>query len=80
MGETLKPCPFCGGSTIIVMKTMYGYGHTVSCDDCTAMVASAAEPPIDSERDAVSIWNTRAKPILKRIERQPIQVEAEANE
>lgn len=56
----LAPCPFCGGVTILVEKTMYGHGHTASCDDCSAMVVSTAEPPIDSERDVIAAWNSRA--------------------
>ena len=54
---TLEPCPFCGGSKIDVEVvhvdsfTLY----SVACADCDAERASD-----ESEKDAISSWNTRA--------------------
>jgi Lar family restriction alleviation protein len=64
-GIALKPCPFCGCSNLVIERTLYGYGHYVGCDECTANVVSCVKPPLNSERDAREMWNRRTAIIQK---------------
>ena len=64
-GKKVEPCPFCGQSPRISKRQDEDlWSHnlvewtTVSCSDCDVSFSS----PPDSERDAVSQWNTRANP------------------
>lgn len=65
MSEELKKCPFCGGETEMGKS---GFGPVdepsviafvdVTCKDCGAMAMK------DTEAEAVTAWNTRAKSAL----------------
>src|SRR5574344_2483038 len=59
MSEELKPCPFCGAKTALVMdKTWTGQGWrcVIKCLGCGASIG--VHP---TEEQAVDAWNTRAK-------------------
>lgn len=81
MAETLKPCPFCGNPPverrIVEMYPAdadwpageYDAHYTIACDDCGIDMG-------DEYRDeVVANWNRRAKPVLKRVERQPLHID-----
>lgn len=51
----LKPCPFCGGTT--VLPTIYGYNVRewgVLCNNCDAWIEGYS-----TELEAITAWNTR---------------------
>lgn len=50
----LKPCPFCGGEEIEIIKGHDGTTCWVSCGECGAQVDSAAE-----YNEIIKEWNTR---------------------
>lgn len=58
----LKPCPFCGGSGHIIIKTwdIFTHGAIVECNDCGARTR-LVEPDCNyAARDkAVELWNKR---------------------
>lgn len=56
----LLPCPFCGGTNLVSEKAIYGYGHSIGCDDCSASLWSDAEPPLNSKVQAREAWNRRS--------------------
>jgi len=58
--EALAPCPFCGSTELVVAPAMFGHGHTVSCDGCTANLMDTAVPPFHSRQRAIAAWNRRA--------------------
>jgi hypothetical protein len=58
--ENLLLCPFCGGKAKFELGGFCRVGEdvmsgTVQCDDCWAIIYG------DTERDAISRWNRRAK-------------------
>jgi Lar family restriction alleviation protein len=58
MTETLKPCPFCGGTDIDTHFSLDGAGNvTTGCMDCGASGPETATP--DEEKGAEA-WNRRA--------------------
>lgn len=58
--ETLKPCPFCG-STSIEKTEKYVNGSLslsfIQCSECLAAVSYSNDACMSS---AIEIWNTRA--------------------
>jgi len=54
MGEELKPCPFCGGADVNIIRPANGAGPYVMCLTCTS--AGPQKP----ESLAVAGWNSRA--------------------
>jgi Lar family restriction alleviation protein len=67
----LKPCPFCGGSKILIHRRdvepqqdpWYGQKNEliVECDDCAATLFNKYfHDGFYNESDAVSAWNKRA--------------------
>lgn len=63
MSETLKPCPFCGGSgTMRKRREVYGTFCCAECSECGAMTRGVYS--MDDERaesSAAKIWNRRAE-------------------
>lgn len=55
----LKPCPFCGGEPMRLMRTytMPSETYLVYCQDC-----NAEGQPCRTEAEAVEAWNRRATP------------------
>jgi len=85
MAETLKPCPFCG-KTPVERRVVELYPadadgpagefdahHTIACDDCGIDMSG------EYRDDVAAAWNRRTRPALKRVERQPIQFDGDAN-
>jgi len=59
MSEELKPCPFCGGTNIVLFKIRDG--KRVGCADCGAAARQTFHGPNgDTDQRAASRWNTRA--------------------
>lgn len=64
MGCELKPCPFCGGEASVST----GYQNTtpptalryVECIEC-----AAASDMLDTEEEAIAMWNRRHEPLTK---------------
>ena len=60
--ETLLPCPFCGGEAV-VEKWVNSY-----CGNIMSVVCDADDCPVrpraqyGHKQDAITAWNTRAKP------------------
>jgi hypothetical protein len=52
MGETLRPCPFCGGEARVQYQ---GGFHSVRCK----VPACAGEAGWGSEAKAIAAWNRR---------------------
>ena len=59
MTEKLKPCPFCGGSNVVVQKTPSGgktkFSYSVVCEDCWIWTDMS-----DIEAKVINVWNRRA--------------------
>ena len=51
MSEELKPCPFCGGKSI-----MNGY-RFIFCSDCRAIIDHLC-----NQENGITAWNRRAEP------------------
>lgn len=69
-GETLKPCPFCGGCNISKMKGRRANGEPwpyIRCDDCDAV----AEP---------DIWNRRSTSSSEDVRREALEEAAKVAE
>ena len=62
MSEELRPCPFCGGSNIIIEEAL----ETLYCDDCGCELAE----------DFGGNWNTR--PIEDALQARIAELEAES--
>ena len=60
----LKPCPFCGNSSIIMSNRPdeNGYWFMVSCPYCSASTTEFSEPI-----DAAFAWNQRHSPYPNRV-------------
>lgn len=56
MGDALKPCPFCGGEARFDDMEMQVQCTTRSCTGQARMFDTAAQ--------AITAWNTRARPII----------------
>ena len=65
--EDVKPCPFCGGTKIVVQELDDDSGvpasidstyFSVWCSSCSATIASFDDT---SEQKAIEHWNTRVK-------------------
>ncbi len=54
--ESLKPCPFCGGEAKAQEGFPYERSPGVECASCPAEITQA------SLSDAITAWNTRARP------------------
>ena len=58
MSETkLKPCPFCGGKSVV---TWWHGKYCVQCTDCGVIVQM---PLRGTREEATELWNTR-KPVV----------------
>ena len=57
MDETLKPCPFCGGSWVITHRPANGSQPYISCKECNASGPLTAGM---TEAQWRAAWNTRA--------------------
>lgn len=65
--ETLKPCPFCGGSAelkdarkcLVVSRASYITPYSVSCGNRKCKVAPYTRY-FDNEQEAITAWNRRA--------------------
>ena len=54
MSEKFKPCPFCGGTNIIIgLASDTGYSWCVTCSDCWSRTG-----PMSREK-AITAWNSR---------------------
>ena len=70
MPNELKPCPFCGGTSVLKRKTeCIGFGDTdtfyfVECESCEASSKRFGRLDADTEMErklnAVLSWNRRA--------------------
>lgn len=59
--ESLKPCPFCGSTTLAVFDAEFIGDCEVQCDGCGIVGPSA-----DTRVGAINRWNDRNKPFVKR--------------
>lgn len=50
----LKPCPFCGGHRVVLLRFNYGRNYAAKCMECGAFGESGI-----SKIQAVTQWNTR---------------------
>ncbi|BDD90908.1 hypothetical protein PanNE5_03480 [Pandoraea sp. NE5] len=62
---TLKPCPFCGGTSLTTDVTQTDAVHwicSIDCGDCDSSMRPVYDSKSDSEAaaDARQLWNTRA--------------------
>lgn len=57
MDETLKPCPFCGGSWVVTHRPANGSQPHISCKECNASGPLTAGM---TEAQWRAAWNTRA--------------------
>ena len=63
----LKPCPFCGGTDIRKLTTLFDCN--IWCSECRGAIHrdnyikrdSLAETLVDAETKAVEAWNRRAE-------------------
>ena len=65
MSDTkLKPCPFCGGTGHVIIKTwdLFTHGALVECEGCGARTV-LVEPSCEytAKDKAVELWNARIK-------------------
>lgn len=65
MSDTkLKPCPFCGGSGHVIIKTwdIFTHGALVECEECGARTM-LVEPSCEyaAKDRAVELWNQRVE-------------------
>ncbi|MCP9269691.1 Lar family restriction alleviation protein [Xenorhabdus sp. XENO-1] len=54
MTDELKPCPFCGGYSVVDKE--YGGKYFVYCSEC---LVEQTEPS-ETEAEAIAAWNQRA--------------------
>lgn len=74
--ETLRPCPFCGGSDVVLMHTWTDH-YWIECNGCGAHLpdpvcgksgatdrnpGGTRKSHMTSAARAVVAWNTRVKP------------------
>lgn len=59
MGETLKPCPFCGDKAVLKEDLRWHGAFRVECSNCDATVWATGE---NNPASAIAHWNTRAAP------------------
>lgn len=57
--ETLKRCPFCGGTAKVRHTVMVKYGYAITCEDCGADVFFYGKE--FSRSDMVKAWNRRVE-------------------
>lgn len=53
MDEELKPCPFCGGQLIALIRDKHGMQYSCVCCECRG-------PRMQSSYNAMALWNRRA--------------------
>ena len=72
MSEELKSCPFCGGESFYI-KIMGNYEkpHGIFCSKCDGAITEGR-----SEKQVVTIWNTR--PIEDELRARIAELEAES--
>ena len=64
MSESLKPCPFCGNTNILVYEEEGKFGFTewiVECDSHYCACQPTAHDSYQTKVEAVEAWNTRAE-------------------
>ena len=67
MGETLKPCPFCGEIPQILKHTFVdGLAYTVGCKNkrCVVQITTI---PYPTEKLAIKTWNTKANDVFAKM-------------
>lgn len=52
----LKPCPFCGGTLLVIGQTTYNDFYYVKCTECRAHGCEKRE-----EAEALKAWNERVE-------------------
>jgi Lar family restriction alleviation protein len=62
----LKPCPFCGGDNIEILK-IHGVRYGANCNDCDTLQDSNSK----MGAEAIAAWNTRPSPWIKIVEGDP---------
>ena len=72
MSEAIKPCPFCGGTDVVIDEGTTHRWYVARCDRCGAQAGEARVPASctrsleQRERDikasALAEWNARATP------------------
>lgn len=54
MAEKLKPCPFCGSTTLLIFQD-----YMIQCHRCNSLFA---QPQNSKPKSMISTWNTRVAP------------------
>ena len=67
LADSLKPCPFCGGTPLLLMS---GHGAEIQCSECGAITvfskerleycSGLGESSEEHERKTMRAWNRRA--------------------
>jgi hypothetical protein len=64
--EEIKPCPFCGGTSIKVMQPPESFWPSAICIDCSAQgplaIKTALDNPDTVYDDSTREWNSRVNP------------------
>ena len=55
----LKPCPFCGSAEVHIINEGTQSEYSIVCDNCHVWVDHLFDAM--SEREAIELWNRRAK-------------------